>query len=294
MPSDYHPEVFVDAQAIVGECPVWAPEKNALYWIDVKAPALYRSDAASGGTVVWRLPADVGGFALTQDGERAVMALRTGLFLLNLSSHALTMLAEPPFDPRTHRFNEVDCDPGGRLWLGVMFEPRPGIQTEPQPAPIYSFTPSTGLIAHSEYALTPNGFAWSLDARTLYIARSKEGRIDTVEFDPASGLLGSSRLFASIPKPLGVPDGGTVDAEDFYWTAIHGGACLRRYARDGGLDQEISLPARNPTMMTFGGDGLGDVYVTSASHGNSPPPDGSLFRLRTSIRGRLRPRLQLP
>src|SRR5690349_5347679 len=147
MPSDYHPEIFVDAQAIVGECPVWAPEKNALYWIDVKAPALYRTDAASGATVAWRLPADVGGFALTQDGERAVVALRTGLFLLDLSSQGLTMLADPPFDPRTHRFNEVDCGPVGRLWLGVMFEPRPGVQAEPQPAAIYSFTLLIGLVA---------------------------------------------------------------------------------------------------------------------------------------------------
>jgi sugar lactone lactonase YvrE len=293
MLGDRHAEVFVDIHAIVGECPVWDPDRNALYWIDVKAPALYRSDAASGATVTWRLPADIGGFALTQDGESAVVALRTGLFLLHLNSQALTTLADPPFDSRIHRFNEVDCDPAGRLWLGVMFEPEPGIQAQAQPGAIYSFTQPTGLVAHPQYALVPNGFAWSLDQRRLYIARSKERSIDAVEFDPASGRLGSSRVFASIPAELGVPDGGTVDSEDFYWTAIHGGSRLRRYARDGRLDREVSLPARNPTMMAFGGDELNELYVTSASHGSSSRPDGSLFRLRPRLRGRLRPRFRV-
>ena len=29
---------------ILGECPTWSPEEGALYWIDVRRPALHRFD----------------------------------------------------------------------------------------------------------------------------------------------------------------------------------------------------------------------------------------------------------
>lgn len=283
-------DLFVDAQAIVGECPVWDAQSNALFWMDVKAPALYRTEASGSATRTWSLPSDIGGFALTAEGGCAIVALRSGLFRLDLNSNALGKLADPPFDPRTHRFNEVDCDPTGRLWLGVMFEPESYVQAEPQPGAVCSFTPSTGLIAHSEYALTPNGFAWSLDARTVYIAHSNEGRIEAVEFDAELGTLGSRHTFATIDHDLGVPDGGAVDAEGFYWSAIHGGGRLHRYSPGGRIDREVLLPIKNPTMLAFGGSRLEDVYVTSASHGCSEKPEGSVFRFSPGLRGRLRPR----
>jgi sugar lactone lactonase YvrE len=283
-------ELFVDAQAIVGECPVWDAQNDALFWIDVKAPALYRTEASGRVTISWPLPSDIGGFALTADGGGAIVALRSGLFRLDLSSKALDKLADPPFDPRTHRFNEVDCDPAGRLWLGVMFEPEPHVQAEPRPGAIHSFTPSTGLIAHSDYAFTPNGFAWSLDARIVYMAHSKEARIEAVEFDPELGALSRRRTFATIEHDLGVPDGGAVDAEGFYWSAIHGGGVLRRYSPEGRIDREVFLPVKNPTMLAFGGSMLEDLYLTSASHGRSEKPEGSVFRLTAGVRGRLRQR----
>jgi len=38
----------LDARASLGECPVWAGDEQALYWIDITAPALHRFDAATG------------------------------------------------------------------------------------------------------------------------------------------------------------------------------------------------------------------------------------------------------
>ena len=37
-------EVVVGDGATIGESPTWVPAENALYWIDVKKPALYRID----------------------------------------------------------------------------------------------------------------------------------------------------------------------------------------------------------------------------------------------------------
>jgi sugar lactone lactonase YvrE len=37
-------EVVLDEGATIGESPTWVSAESALYWIDVKKPALYRYD----------------------------------------------------------------------------------------------------------------------------------------------------------------------------------------------------------------------------------------------------------
>ena len=35
---------ILDAKTKLGECPVWSAEEQALYWVDIMAPALNRLD----------------------------------------------------------------------------------------------------------------------------------------------------------------------------------------------------------------------------------------------------------
>ena len=98
-------ETVLDACAKIGESPTWVAEEEALYWIDVKAPALYRYLPAGGATRTWALTSDVGGFALMEGGS-ALVALREGLYRLDLDTGELDQLAPAPFDPALFRFNE--------------------------------------------------------------------------------------------------------------------------------------------------------------------------------------------
>ena len=283
-------ECILDARAIIGESPVWSAHDRALYWIDVKAPALYRTDPASGETRCWGLPSEIGGYGLRSDGSGAIVALRSGVFAFDFADEGLTLLADAPFNSRTHRFNEGDCDPSGRLWLGTMFDPEPGVAASPQAGHLHSFTLAEGLVQHDEVALTANGFAWSPDGGTFYMARTKDGRVDAFAFEAKRGLLGQRRTLVTVPADLGQPDGAAVDADGFYWSAIHRGGRLHRYAPDGHLDREVLLPVANPTMVAFGGDDLDDLYITSATHGEpGRPQEGGLFLLRPGVRGWPRP-----
>ncbi len=99
-------ELFLDARALIG-------------------------DLASRQTITWALPSDIGGYALT--GAGALVALRSGIFALDFASGSLEQICNPPFAPSTHRFNESGCDASGRLWLGTMFDPAPGVQADPGP-----------------------------------------------------------------------------------------------------------------------------------------------------------------
>jgi sugar lactone lactonase YvrE len=287
-------EVVLDASATIGESPTWASAECALYWIDVKAPALYRYDPATGGQRCWPMPSDIGAFALASDPPGAIVALRQGVFRLDFGSGLLTRLAPPPFNPALFRFNEGICDIAGRFWVGVMFDPLDDSVT-PQQSGLHSFTLHDGLRPEPDTAELHNGMAWSPDGRQFYLAHSEGQEVFTYAFDPASGRLGARNLFAQVPKALGLPDGAAVDSQGGYWCALHGGGRLRRYTATGAVDRDIALPVSQPTMCAFAGEALGMLYVTSATDKLTPeqrrrePLAGALLRLRPGERGIVRP-----
>lgn len=281
--------LLVDAKATIGESPLWVEDHNALFWIDVKAPALHRTDLGTRATTSWTLPSDIGGYALKPDVDGAVLGLRSGVFDLNFSDGKLEKLCNPPFDPRTHRFNEGDCDSSGRLWLGTMFDPDPDSGTEPAKGHLYSFTLAEGLVRHDDLSLLHNGFAWNAAGTEMIVTHSREGRIYAREFDPQRGTFGQTRLFAEVPKEIGIPDGGAFDQEGCYWCAIHAGGRLHRYTPDGDLDRVVTLPVQNPTMVAFCGPDLRELCITSATHGKPGLPyEGGVFSMRAGVAGAAR------
>jgi sugar lactone lactonase YvrE len=282
-------ESVLDFHATIGESPTWVAEENALYWIDVKAPALYRYCPGDEATRSWPMTSDIGGFAMTGDG-RAVVALRQGLFLVNLDSGAQHLLAPPPYDPALFRFNEGACHVDGRFWIGVMFDPLSG-SPPAQPGRLHSFTFAEGLREEPDAAELHNGMAWSADGQTFFLSHSKSGEIIAFDYEGKSGAISNRRLFAIVPAELGVPDGAAMDTEGGYWSALHGGGKLRRFHPDGSVDLDIDLPVSQPTMPAFAGEDLATLYVTSASDQMSAeakakePLAGGLLRLEAGSRG---------
>lgn len=283
-------EIILDAKATIGEAPTWASQERALYWIDIKRPALYRVDPASGDQRTWPMPSDIGAFALIGEPSGAVVALRDGIFRLDFASGSLTLLAPSPFDPTLFRFNEGACDASGRFWVGVMFDPLDK-SAPPQRSSLHSFTLSDGLRPEPDAAELHNGMAWSPDGRWFFLSHSLSKKIFRHPFDVNTGHLGRRELFAEIPEAEGIPDGAAVDSDGGYWCALHGGSRLRRYTSSGAVDRDIALPVSQPTMCAFGGATNDELYITSASDKLSPeqrqrePLAGALLRLRPGERG---------
>jgi sugar lactone lactonase YvrE len=286
-------DVVLDAGATIGESPTWSSFERALYWIDVKKPALYRYDPETGGQRAWPVTSDIGAFALVADRSGAVVALRQGIFRLDFASGSLTELAPPPFDPALFRFNEGACDTAGRFWVGVMFDPLDSSLPR-QAASLHSFTLSDGLRREPDAAELHNGMAWSPDGRLFYLSHSYRREVFCFALDPRSGRLGARHLFARAPDRLGIPDGAAVDSDGGYWCALHGGGRLRRYTAKGAVDRDIALPVSQPTMCAFAGDRLDILYVTSASdkltaeQRRCEPLAGALLRLRPGEKGIVR------
>src|SRR4051794_38401833 len=102
----------LDARAELGGGPGWVAAGRALYWGDIRAPALHRLDPDPGELRSWPMPSRIGSFGLRESGG-AVVALEDGFSLLDLDTGELEFIGGPEPVPGT-RFNDGKVSPGGR------------------------------------------------------------------------------------------------------------------------------------------------------------------------------------
>ncbi len=81
------------------------------------------------------------------------------------------------------------------------------------------------------------------------------------------GSISRQQVWVVLPAGGGFPDGLTVDAEGFVWSAHWDGGCIARYAPDGSLERSIPLPVSRPTSLTFAGPNLDQLVITLATIG---------------------------
>lgn len=104
---------------ILGESPLWDEQAQALFWVDIRRPALRRLDHASGKVETRPMPRLVGSLALAGSG-RLLVALGEQVALYHWAQDRLETVASLPEPVPGHRFNDGRCDRQGRFWVGTM------------------------------------------------------------------------------------------------------------------------------------------------------------------------------
>jgi sugar lactone lactonase YvrE len=276
---------------VLGESPIWSTVEQALYWVDIRRPALRRLAEASGAVETREMPAMVGAIAFTATPGRLVVALAERVVLYDWDTGATQIVAELPQPIPGHRFNDGRCDRAGRFWVGTMHN-----LTRAPEGTLYRLDPS-GLTPVLGGIAIPNSLAWSPDGRVMYFADSLRYAID--RYDYADGVPGPARQFARTPPPR-FPDGATVDSESCLWSAEFNGGCLVRYTPDGAVDRIVRMPVDRPTACTFGGPALDRLYVTTTSQNMdeaalaATPLAGALLAFEPGVCGLPEPVCRVP
>lgn len=271
-----------DTLDLLGEGPVWCAREQALYWVDIRAPAVRRL-AEDGEVTSWEMPEQVGSIALREAGG-ILVALKSALSVFDPVTGAVSKVADAPGHHAGLRFNDGKCDRQGRFWVGTM---RAGATAAP--GTLYRLD-DRGCVAMLDGIEIPNSLCWSPDGRTMYFSDSPKRVIWAFPYDPATGEIGERRVFAKFDAPL-VADGGTVDAEGYLWSANYNGWRVTRLAPDGTVDRIVPVPASNITSCAFGGPDLGTLYITSAYQGlddaarGKQPAAGGLFAIDVGVKG---------
>ena len=275
----------LDARALLGEGPAWSVDERALYWVDIDAPALNRFDPATGRNTALPMPSSIGCFAFRRGGG-FVVALRDGFWFVGPDGGLERKVADAPYDPSHHRFNDGRCDPQGRFLAGSMNERR-----DQSTAALFRLDPDLTVHEVLSGMTISNGLAFSPDGRTMYHTDTPTRIVHAYDYDAVTGTPGRPRVLARWNGETERPDGGAVDAEGCYWTAFYRGGRVLRIAPTGETLADLPVPAMCPTMCAFGGPSLTTLYVTSARTGRDAdelarlPHSGGLFALEVDVPG---------
>ena len=272
-------ERFTDPCTSHGEGPFWDVVNGRLLLVDMLAGAVVEVDA-DGGTQRHQV-AGVAAALRARRGGGYVLATENRFVLLRPDLTEETALP-PVFTDPLVRMNDGGCDPQGRFYCGTMaYAETPGAGT------LYRLDPEGRVSVSLRDVTISNGLQWNRSGDTVFYVDTPTGRVDSFDFDPATGAFTDRRTFAEISGG-GFPDGMAIDEEDGLWVALWGGGAVHRYNKAGRLDSVIDLPVTNVTACAFGGPELRTLYITTSRQGLEPsdqPDAGAVFRFEAGVRG---------
>ncbi len=246
--------------AILGEGPLWASRENRIYWVDIRGKVLHRLDLASGEQLAWPMPGMIGWIVERQQGGFLV-GIDRSIFAIDMASGtpSLTHVLDIESDQPDNRLNDAKVDAQGRLWTGTMHMP-----FSQKTAALYRIDADLSVHRMDAPYICTNGPAFNVAGTRLYHNETAEGIVYV--FDLAGdGSLSNKRDFATFTQAEGYPDGMTTDAQDGLWVALNNGGAIIRLNPDGSRDYTITMPARQVTSLTFAGDRLERLFVTTAA-----------------------------
>ncbi|MEV5481866.1 MULTISPECIES: SMP-30/gluconolactonase/LRE family protein [Streptomyces] len=275
-------EQLTDSCTYHGEGPVWDAAAGLLRWVDLLAGDVLSLSPSAGGTPSRLRVGQVAAAVRPRHHGGLVIAVERGFTLLDPGASEPRPLPELWSDASV-RMNDGACDPQGRFYCGSM--PYDGAAGR---GALYRLDGDGSTHRVLAGVTISNGLVWSNDGSTVFYIDSPTQRVDAFDFDPRSGAFSGRRTVVEIPPEHGMPDGMAIDADGGLWVALWGGGAVHRYLPDGRLDAIVELPVRQVTACAFGGESLGDLFI-STSRMDIPdreqPGAGALFHAVPGVAG---------
>jgi sugar lactone lactonase YvrE len=258
--------VVADFHDLCGEGPLWDQRRGLLFWTDITGKRFYRYDWHARKAEVLHAGWEISGFALNEP-EGFLVVNSEGIWTWD-GGNRPTLLANQ-VEGFSCRMNDCVADPVGRLLAGSQFYDADRLDY-PLGHLMRMDCDGTVHILDEGIRLS-NGLGFSPDGRVLYFVDSAARTIFAYDYDVTTGTTRRRRPFVQTTFDEGLPDGLTVDADGFVWSAHWFGSCIVRYDPDGKVERRISVPAKQTSSLAFGGPELADVFVTSAALVDSLP-----------------------
>jgi L-arabinonolactonase len=285
-------DAVLSVRAALGECPVWDERLAVLYWIDIDAQVVHRTDPSTGADVVRRTPGRPGSVVLAGDPDRLIVAVEHRVVELRWSTGEVRPMCDVEPDHLLTRLNDGRCDAAGRFWVGSMDDPA-GSGTNS--ARLHRIDPDGAVSEIEREVGVANGLAFSPDGTVMYWADTRRSMVWAYDYDMSTGARSKQRDFLDFSTLPGSPDGACVDADGCYWVACVYGWAVLRATPEGRVDRIIELPVEKPSMPAFGDTDFSTLFVTSISTGGSAPAQpgqplaGALLAMNVGVRGLAEP-----
>src|SRR5579875_2864000 len=285
-------EIIADEGDLCGEGPLWDRENACLYWTDILGHKFYRYEWKTRQHALLRDGFEITGFTLDESGE-FVLANSSGVWRWD-GAGAPQPIVDRIGDEEC-RLNDCIADPQGRLIAGTCWYNPEGNY---RPGKLICVDRDARARVLDEGFHLSNGLGFSPDCRTLYFTDSVARIIYQYDYDVKEGAISNRLVFIRVPGSEGLPDGLTVDAEGFVWSAQWYGKCIVRYDLDARIERQIETPAKQTSSLAFGGPELTDIFITTAAKSEPMPVmppgydprtgffGGPVYRINLGIQGK--------
>ena len=272
-------------KALLGEGTLWVPTLNSIFFVDIKKKKILILNNKTKKKKIFKVNKEIGFVSHIKENV-FILGLKSELRIVNLKNKKI--LSSIKIEPKkiNNRINDGKTDPLGRLWFGTM----DNLERKKNSGSLYCL--DNNLIIHSvddKYFIT-NGPAF-LNNNNFYHTDSRKKIIYKIKINKKFKVI-KKKIFVKFSKLDGSPDGMTTDIKNNLWVCHYGGGCISVYNLKGKKIHKIYLPAKNITNCTFGGPKNNELYVSTARKGlkigeiKKYPLSGSLFKMRTNIKGK--------
>lgn len=285
--------LWVDSRCVLGEGIIWSEQRRQLFWSDIQCSRLWQYSQATNAARTWDLPDRLGSLAECESGKLLLgftKQLCTASLDEESQSHTLdvTRLVSVEATLASTRINDGRTDRSGNFVFGT-FNEHPDQHAI---GSFYQFSMRQGLRRLDlPSVVIPNSICFSPDGETMYFCDSLERRIMRCDYDADEAKVANVREFVGFVGDQGLPDGSVVDTDGCLWNAEWGRGMIRRYTPHGAMDCAITIPAKNPTCVAFGGAEMNELFVTSSRQEMSfedlenAPHAGGVYRVLPGVTG---------
>ena len=278
--------VLHPSQCILGESPLWHPERKCCFWVDIENGVLYEYSWIKLTIRTWKFDYRLT-LALQGRDNELILALNTKVARFDLETEQLEWLPDVEMPPLNMRCNDGACDTSGRLWVGTMH-----LDHTYGAGALYCV--DTNLKVHKKlnHVTISNGIAWSLNNKQLYYIDSPTQVVQSFIFEEESGEIIFEKNIIHIPVEMGSPDGMAIDEEGMLWIAHWGGFGVYRWdPHDGRLMDRIEVPLPQVSSCAFAGENLDYLVITTARENldeeksKKYPGSGNVFFTKVRVKG---------
>ena len=278
--------IFDDTVCLLGEGPLWHPERDELFWFDILARRLHRKDQH------WQFDEFVSAAGWV-DAETLLVASESSLSRFDIKTGGTEVVVALEADNPVTRSNDGRADPQGGFWIGTM-----GKEAQTGAGSIWRFY--KGELRQLVPGITiPNAICFAPDGETAYYTDTETQKILRVPLDADGWPDGEADVHVDLTGTEYRPDGAVVDTSGILWTAQWGAGRVAGYDQSGQEVAAYDFPAAQTTCPAFGGVDFTTLICTSAAAGQSQsdlvarPASGQTFEVETPHKGQREHRVLL-
>jgi len=274
---------IVDTKTVLGESGFYLHKSNEIVFLDLLDPALfiYSLENNSYYKEKIKLPKPLGNIYPHNNGN-FYLSCFNGLYNYNRRTKKITKVIDVRKDDELKHISYNDGTiTKNKLWIGLCH------LKETEDLGYFGYLTKNNFEVVDRKFKVSNGPAIDEKNNKLYFSDSFNSKVYQYNLKNFE-----RKTLIKFKKKDGFPDGIALDNNNGLWVAHWAGAKVSRInLKNGKIDFSINLPALNITSVTFFGNNLNHLFVTSAKYGVTGkvlkryPRSGSCFIIKTNYKG---------